>query len=91
MRRFLFLICCSSLFFVFACSKKGDEVKSDVSAVIPSVEVVAKTDRTKATVSQTILYTLSVKYDPEIKVNLPEAGAKIAGLRITDFGEKGPA
>ncbi len=91
MRRFLLLIFCSSLFFVFACSKKGDEAKSDVSAVIPSVEVVAKTDRTKAAVSQTILYTISVNYDPEIKVNLPEAGAKIAGLRITDFGEKGPA
>jgi len=66
-RRFLLLIFCSSLFFVFACSKKGDEAKSDVSAVIPSVEVVAKTDRTKAAVSQTILYTISVNYDPEIR------------------------
>ncbi len=89
--RIPFVLIFFSFFFVFSCSKKEGETKSDLSVLSPSVKVVAKTDRTKATVSQTMLYTISVQYDPEVTVKLPEAGAKIAGLRITDFGENGPA
>ena len=91
MRRFLVLLVFVSQIIVLSCTQKGeDKTKSAAMSEIPQVKVIAKTDRTKATVSQSILYTISVQYLPEIKVTLPEAGAKIAGLRITDFGENGP-
>ena len=87
----LFLLVFVSQVFVLSCTEKGeDKTKSSVTSEIPSVKVIAKTDRTNATVSQSIVYTISVQYLSEIKVTLPEAGAKIAGLRITDFGENGP-
>jgi hypothetical protein len=90
-RRFLVLLVFVSQVFVLSCTEKGeDKTKSSVTSEIPSVKVIAKTDRTKATVSQSIMYTIGVQYGSEIKVNMPEAGAKIAGLRITDFGENGP-
>ena len=56
----------------------------------PLIEVNAQTDRTTATLAQPIIYTLSALYDPVIKVQLPEVGSQIAGLRIVDFGEEGP-
>jgi hypothetical protein len=90
-KRFLVLLVFVCQVFVLSCAEKGeDKIKNAVMSEIPSVKVIAKTDRTKATVSQSIMYTIGVQYGPEIKVNMPEAGAKIAGLRITDFGENGP-
>lgn len=91
MRRVFACIFFFSLFAVFSCSEKErDQEKIAAAEAPPSVKVIAKTDRARASVSESILYTISVSYDPEIKVDLPEPGAKIAGLRITDFGEKGP-
>ena len=91
MRRFLVLLVFVTLFFVLSCAEKEEfKTKNAFTSEIPPVKVIAKTDRTKATVSQFIIFTISVEYASEIKVNIPEAGAKVAGLRITDFGEKGP-
>ncbi len=91
MRRFLVLLVFVTQFFVLSCAEnRENKTKSTVISEAPPVKVIAKTDRTKAAVSQSIIYTLSVQHVPEIKVNMPEAGVNIAGLRITDFGENGP-
>lgn len=91
MRRFFVLLVLVSQVFVLSCTEKSeDKTKSAVMSDLPHVKVIAKTDRTKATVSQSIMYTVSVQYAPEIKVSMPDPGSKIAGLRIIDFGEKGP-
>ena len=91
MRRFLVLLVLISQVFVLSCTERSeDKTKSAVMSDIPPVKVIVKTDRTKATVSQSTMYTVSVQYAPEIMVSMPDPGSKIAGLRITDFGEKGP-
>ena len=54
------------------------------------MEVSAQTDRTTATLSESVTFTLSAQYDKGLTVKLPEVGTQIAGLRITDFGEEGP-
>ena len=78
----ILLICCS------ACAgNKQDAQKKP--AVLP-VEVSAQTDRTTATLSESITFTLIAQYDKNLTVKLPEVGTQIAGLRITDFGEDGP-
>lgn len=79
-------------FFVLgSCSQKeSGPSMSGTGADLPPVQVIARTDKTRATVSQSIRYTLRVTYVPDITVTLPEPGAKIANLRITDFGENGP-
>ena len=79
----VFLTCCSGC--------KPENTTGDRKAVsVPVVEVKAEADRTEATISETITYTLSVLYSPSVTIRLPEPGAEIAGLRIVDFGEEGP-
>jgi len=41
-------------------------------------------------VGDLITLTLSLSSEPQIAVRLPEAGSRIAGLRIVDDGEEGP-
>jgi len=89
-RLFVLLVLVSQIFVLSCTGKSEDKTKNAVISDFPPVKVIAKTDRTKATVTQSIMYTVSVQYAPEIKVSMPEPGSKIAGLRITDFGEKGP-
>ena len=91
MKMFFVLLVLVSQSFVLSCAEKDeDKTKSAAVSETPPVKVIAKTDRTKATVAQSIMYTISVQYVPETKVDMPEPGSKIAGLRITDFGENGP-
>ncbi len=80
------------LLSIAGCSPDKDMEKGETveEVQIPSIEVKAQTDRTTATTSETITFTLSVLYSPGIKVRLPEPGSKIAGLRVVDFGEDGP-
>ena len=63
---------------------------TDSGKGIPTIEVQAKTDRTTATIADPIVFTISALYAPGIKVQIPEIGSQLAGLRITDFGEEGP-
>jgi hypothetical protein len=77
----ILLACC-------ACSSK--EQRTNRKFVPPPVEVSAQTDRTTATLSEPVTFTLTAQYDKNLSVKLPEAGTQIAGLRITDFGEDGP-
>jgi len=54
------------------------------------VELTASTDRTTATITEPITYTLAATFSSAVTVELPEVGAEIAGLRVVDFGEDGP-
>ncbi|MBN2109207.1 MAG: hypothetical protein JW832_17395 [Deltaproteobacteria bacterium] len=76
------------LLLCFACSSQ--EQHADKKPVLPPVEISAQTDRTTATLSEAVTFTLSAQYDKGLTVKLPEVGTQIAGLRITDFGEEGP-
>lgn len=78
----------SLLFFIASCSS-GAKTDSE-KGKIPAVEIKARTDRTSATIGQSITYMLSAFYDPAIEIHMPEVGSQIAGLRIVDFGEEGP-
>jgi hypothetical protein len=76
------------LFFCAACT--GTKQDAQKKPTIPPVEVSAQTDRTTATVSESVTFTLTAQYDKNLTVKLPEVGTQIAGLRITDLGEDGP-
>ena len=74
-----------------ACSAPapGDRNKPGAAAP-PPVEFRAQVDKAVATVGDLITLTLSLSSEPQIAVRLPEAGSRIAGLRIVDDGEEGP-
>ncbi len=48
----------------------------------------AKVDNASPSTNDTILYTVTVDYDDRLNVTIPEFGAKIAGLRVTDAGKE---
>lgn len=77
---------------VLCCSGAGDKAAKNgqEQAQPPAVEVRAQTDRTTASIAEPITFTLSAVYAKEMKVQMPEVGSQIAGLRIVDFGEDGP-
>jgi hypothetical protein len=56
----------------------------------PPVEAQASVDRAVATTGDIITYTLRVESDPVYQVEIPEAGAEIAGFRILDLGRQEP-
>lgn len=56
----------------------------------PPVEVKASVDRAVATTGDLITYTITVERDAAVEVEIPEAGAEIAGFRITDLGRDEP-
>lgn len=56
----------------------------------PPVEAKAAVDRSVATTGDLVTYTVTVEHDPELAVEIPEAGSEIAGFRIVDAGREGP-
>lgn len=54
------------------------------------VEVSASVDRAVATTGDLITYRISVNHDAGYEVEIPEAGAEIAGFRIVDVGREAP-
>jgi hypothetical protein len=56
----------------------------------PPVEAKAAVDRAVATTGDLITYTVTVDHDPAYAVEIPEAGAEIAGFRIVDVGREEP-
>jgi hypothetical protein len=56
----------------------------------PPVEARAAVDRAVATTGDLITYTITVDHDPAFTVEIPEAGAEIAGFRIVDIGRVDP-
>ena len=81
---------CLMLLFLCLSSCAGDKQDFQKETEVPPVEISAQTDRTTANISEPVTFTLVAHYDKSQTVKLPEVGVKIAGLRITDFGEDGP-
>ncbi len=77
------------LLLLFACGRPAAEVEVP-SEPRPPVETRSRVDRAMATTGDVITYTVTVDYDPAYDVELPEAGADIAGFRIIDVGSEEP-
>ncbi|MCX5903575.1 MAG: BatD family protein, partial [Proteobacteria bacterium] len=79
------------IFIVGSCSAPApNSGNTHPQAPLPPVEFRAQVDKAAATVGDLITLTLSLSSEPQIAVRLPEAGSRIAGLRIVDDGEEGP-
>jgi len=77
---------------IFGCKKeeKGDALNTKPVSR-PPIEVKAQVDRAVATTGDEITYSVTVNYDPQVKIlSLPEFGADISGFRVIDMGEDGP-
>jgi len=81
---------CIFILFLLCLACTGNKQEAQKKSGIPPVEISAQTDRTTATLSESVTFTLIAQYDKNLEVKLPEVGMQIAGLRITDFGEEGP-
>lgn len=80
-------ICC----FAFLISCQPETKKAQKSKrTLPPIEARAQVDKATATTGDLIRYTLSASSEPQIKVEIPEMGSQIAGLRIVDIGKENP-
>lgn len=84
------ILLCLMLSVCLASCSGGKKQAGQARQEMPPVEIKAQTDRTTATIAETITFTLSALYGRGSTVQLPEVGTQIAGLRIVDFGEDGP-
>jgi len=80
-------ICCFA--FLISCQHETKEAQKS-KRTLPSVEARAQVDKATATTGDLIRYTLSASSEPQIKVEIPEMGSQIAGLRIVDIGKEDP-
>lgn len=90
--RQLYIIGCGCICFVallISCQHETKEAQKPKST-LPPVEVRAEVDKATATTGDLIRYTLSASSEPQIKVEIPEMGSQIAGLRIVDIGKEDP-
>jgi len=72
--------------FSWACSRtESVQVEPEQGPPAP-VEAHASVDKAVATTGDIIPYTIRVDYDENLTVEIPEAGAEIAGFRIIDVG-----
>lgn len=86
-RRFLIAAWCAIVLSCCGCRQSAAPREKEAA---PPVEVQAEVDKATATTGDLIRYTLSAISDPSVRVELPEMGSQIAGLRILDMGQKGP-
>ncbi|MEM7052168.1 MAG: hypothetical protein AAF604_21050 [Acidobacteriota bacterium] len=56
----------------------------------PPVEARATVDRAVATTGDILTYTILVEHEPDLLVEIPEAGSEIAGFRIVEIGREVP-
>jgi len=89
-RRFLIAVVCAWCAIMLPCCRSRQAGTSHEKETVPPVEVKAEIDKATATTGDLIRYTLSATSDPSVRVELPEMGSRIAGLRILDMGQKGP-
>ena len=73
---------------VIGCSQSPVIVETDEPR--EPVEARAMIDRAVATTGDLITYRIQVSFDPAFEVDIPEAGAEIAGFRIVDVGRQEP-
>ena len=74
------LLTCMAL----ACARESVD-PSEAEERLP-VEARAAVDRAVATTGDLITYSIVVEHDPSYEIEVSEAGAEIAGFRITDVG-----
>ncbi len=79
----------AALSMLIACGKKESGEAADTRK-LPPVVVNASIDKVEATTGDIISYTVEVSSEPGLKVYIPEAGEKIAGFRIVDWGDEDP-
>lgn len=89
-RLFLIAASCAWIAIMLPCCRGQHAGTPGVKEEAPPVEVRAEVDKATATTGDLIRYTLSAASDPSVRVELPEMGSRIAGLRILDMGQKGP-
>lgn len=71
-----------------ACDNEPAAVSSStVAGVRPPLEVQAAVDKAVATTGDVITYTVDLEYDTTLEILFDEPGARIAGLRVIDFGQ----
>ena len=77
---------------IFGCTQKEDLHEGIAKpAARPPIEVEARVDRATATTGDEITYSVTIHYDPEVKLqSLPEFGADIGGFRVIAMGEDDP-
>jgi hypothetical protein len=75
---------------MLTCCRSRQAASPGQTETVPPVEVKAEVDKATATTGDLIRYTLAATSDPSVRVELPEMGSRIAGLRILDMGQKGP-
>ena len=73
-----------AVFLLVACGQPTEPAV--VEPALP-VEVRASVDNAVATTGDVITFMLEVDRDPAFEVEIPEAGAEIAGFRIIDLGQ----
>jgi hypothetical protein len=78
----------AALCLVIAC-QEAKEVLPEEEVRAP-VEVRAAVDRAVATTGDLITFSVTVDFDPQWEVLIPESGSEIAGFRIVDIGREGP-
>jgi hypothetical protein len=89
-RRFLIAVVCTWCTIMLPCCRSRQAGTPGEKETVPPVEVKAEVDKATATTGDLIRYTLSATSNPSVRVELPEMGSRIAGLRILDMGQKGP-
>lgn len=76
-----------ALVALVGCAK---EAKMELEGPRAPVEATAAVDRAVATTGDLITYRVTVDYESDLEVEIPEAGAEIAGFRIVDLGREEP-
>ena len=77
------VLCLASVLIFGACND-GDIEQAELKGPIT---VVASTDIEEATIGDEIRYTITVIYDPELDVRVPQFGENLGGFGIKDFGQ----
>jgi hypothetical protein len=86
---FILVLC----LLIFGCKENNKKKNKHVTqpATLPPVEVKAQVDRAVATTGDEITYSVTLNYDPQVKIlSIPEFGADIGGFRVIDIGEDEP-
>ncbi len=72
------------------CLSACRQPKEALAPAQPPLQLRAAVDNASPSTNDTILYTVTVDRDARLTVNIPQFGAKIEGLRVTDAGKDEP-
>lgn len=72
------------IFLLFSCEKVQTPNKS--IADLPPVEILSEVDKAVVTVGDVLAWTVTVRWKPEVSLQVPGFGQKITDLRVVDSG-----